>query len=113
MIEEQPNLTGPGSFTSSSRPLLRLWLQPEQVMGTRPKRAAALPCRVAEGTFTQAQQDGWGQEALAVTPQRGTLLPSPTASTPGQRAGPNTSQILGAIIAQVSSLQEWKLSNAR
>lgn len=79
-------------------------------MGTRPKRAAALPCGVAEGTFTQAQQDGWGQEALAVTPQ---LLPSPTAFTLGQRAGPNRSQILGAIIAQVLSLQEWKLSNTR
>lgn len=26
MIEEQPNLTGPGSFTSSSRLLTQLWL---------------------------------------------------------------------------------------
>lgn len=57
VIEEQPHLTGPGSFTSSSRPPAWFLLQAEQVMGTRPRRAAALPCCRAEYTFTQAQSD--------------------------------------------------------
>lgn len=57
VIEEQPTLTGPGSFTSSSRPPAWFWLQPEQVMGTKPRRAAALPCCKAEHTFTQSQLD--------------------------------------------------------
>lgn len=89
VIEEQPNLTGPGSFTSSSWPSAWFWLQPEQEMSTRPRRAAALPCCRAEYTFTQAQTDPQRQEVFAVTPQQGTLQLSSAVLTLGQsRAGP-------------------------
>lgn len=89
VVEEQPNLTRPGSFTSSSRPSAWFWLQPEQEMGTRPGRAAALPCCRAACTFTQAQWDPPRQEVLTVTPQQGILQPSSTVLTLGQsRAGP-------------------------
>lgn len=58
-------------------------------MGTRPSRAAALPCCRAEYTFTQAQLDPQRQEVLTITPQQGTLQPPSAVLTLHQSgAGP-------------------------
>jgi len=117
VIEEQPNLTGPGSFTSSSRPPAWFWLQPEQVIGTRPRRAAAQPCCTAQHTSTQAQWDPGEKRHSLLHHSRAHYNHLPLCSrwararlVPRRRA---QEPILGAIIAQVLSLQEWKWSKAR
>lgn len=83
VIEEQPNLTGPGSFTSSSRPSACFGYS----QSTRP--GELLHCRRAEHIFTQAQPDPQRQEVLTLAPQPSTLkLPSAVLRLGQSRAGP-------------------------